>query len=117
MQYDHVLIYDKHSVQPKRPEDIHITREPLKVLTRPGLSIGANRRLDLKIKYPIRYDQRVSDIGKMANADVLSLLRYLDEIRIGEERDRVALIKAMEQSVPMFRDIDLEASNGSNEKR
>lgn len=104
-----------------------MTRKPLEVFTRPGLSIGEDRKLDLKLKYPISYHQRVSEIGKLANADVLNLLRYLEEIHIQEERDllalikavgdRVALIKAIEEGVPILRDIDLEAWIDSNEIR
>ena len=104
-----------------------MTREPLGIITRPGLSIGENRQLDLRLKYPIRYDQRVPEIGKMPNADVLNLFRYLEEVRIQEERDRVALkkamedrvalSKAMEESVPIFRDFDLETCIDSKESR
>ena len=44
----------------------------------------------------------------LRNVDVVNLLRYLKEIRIKEERERIALVKTMKERVLILRYVDSE---------
>ena len=44
----------------------------------------------------------------LRDVDVLDLLRYVKEICIKEERERIALVKTMKERVLIFRYVDSE---------
>lgn len=68
-------------------------RDPLRVRTMPGMVVTKDSRLDLKVTYPILYDQRVCEIGDVPYTDVLKLLQYRKEIHDSGEDGRKAVEK------------------------
>lgn len=70
-----------------------MTRDPLRVRAKSGVGIGEDCRLDLRLVYPVMYNQRVLENGYIANEDVLELLQYREEIHNEEKEGRVVKTK------------------------
>lgn len=95
-QNDHVMLQPTSEVLTKLPEETHMTRDPLRVRTRPGLGIAESwTRLDLRIVYPIEYRQRVCEIGDVVDADVPKLLQYRKELHDQGKAGRIARKKGI----------------------
>ena len=93
------MLYSRSPIPLKLPEEIHMTRDPLRVRPKLGVDIGGGlvglARLDLFQTYTISYNQRVFDIGDVADTDVLKLLQYREDIYMGGKAGRVARTKGV----------------------
>lgn len=95
LQNDHIMLHSGDFIPPKHPAEIHMTRDPLRVWTKPGFGLGESDRLDLKLIHTVDYDQRVCEVGDVTNTDVLKLLQYREDIHKRGEEGRVASTKGI----------------------
>ena len=93
IQNDHILLYCRTPAPPKRPEEMHMKRDSLRVRAKPGEKFHNTSRLDLRLTYPVLYGYRVYERGEVSNQDVLKLLQYREEVHEEGKAGRVAIEK------------------------
>lgn len=103
IQNDHILLYCQTPAPPKRPEEIHMKRDPLRVRAKPGETFHNNSRLDLRMTYPVLYGHRVYERGDVSNPDVFKLLQYREEVHEEGKAGRVAIKKDVVARCKVYR--------------
>lgn len=80
VQNDHVMLYSTALPPSKKKGEDHMRRDPLAVWTRPDVDLHDDCRADLRLVYPIRYHQRVREMGVVKPQSLVNLLRYREQI-------------------------------------